>query len=181
MSHGVENFRAADLARVPGLLSLSRIALAVAFPFVLRSPTLALLVLFAAAASDIADGWYARHFGQVTRAGAIIDPITDKIFVLTVVITLVVRGLLSPLSVLLLSTRELGELPLVVWFLASRHDRSGESANVPGKLATVLQFLTLAAATAGLEHLEIALAASAISGALAAVLYWMRALRSATV
>jgi phosphatidylglycerophosphate synthase len=35
------------------------------------------------------DGWYARKFGQVTATGAAIDPSTGKVFVLTVVGTLV--------------------------------------------------------------------------------------------
>ena len=39
--------------------------------------------------TDLLDGWYARKFGQVTATGAAIDPSTDKVFVLTVVGTLV--------------------------------------------------------------------------------------------
>ncbi len=108
-------------------------------------PRPGLAVLFHAAASDVLDGWYARRFDQVTRTGALIDPITDKVFVLTVVVTLVGRGYLSPISILLLATRELGELPLVVWLLVVHRDFEGARSNGPGKVATVLQFVTIAA------------------------------------
>ena len=66
--------------------------------------------------SDVLDGWYARHFRQVTPTGCVVDPITDKLFVLTIAITLVTTAKLSVGAVVLLSTRELGELPLVLWF-----------------------------------------------------------------
>ena len=84
-----------DLVRIPGLLSLSRVPLAVVFSFVVGRPVLALGVLVGAGLTDVLDGWYARRFGQVTATGAALDPITDKLFVLTVAITLVVTGQLS--------------------------------------------------------------------------------------
>lgn len=43
---------------------------------------IAALVLFIAGAlTDMLDGWIARRFNAVTRAGAILDPIADKVFV----------------------------------------------------------------------------------------------------
>ena len=103
-----------DLVRVPGLLSLSRIPLAVAFALVVDHPSLAFCILVAAGLTDVLDGWYARRFRQVTATGAALDPVTDKLFVMTVAIALVVTGHLSVVAVFLLSTREIGELPLVL-------------------------------------------------------------------
>jgi CDP-diacylglycerol--glycerol-3-phosphate 3-phosphatidyltransferase/cardiolipin synthase len=177
-------YRVRDLLRVPGLLSLSRVPLAAAFPLVAQRPAIALAVLVAAGLSDVLDGWYARRFGQVTATGAAIDPTTDKVFVLTVVITLVVLGRLSWVEVLLLSTRELGELPLVLWIASSRRARTQRaahpSANALGKLGTVSQF---AAATAALFRLQrethgLVIAASFL-GVVAAANYWLRAFREA--
>jgi CDP-diacylglycerol--glycerol-3-phosphate 3-phosphatidyltransferase/cardiolipin synthase len=67
-------YRARDLVRVPGLLTLMRVPLAAAFPFVLGRPLVALGVLAAAGLSDVLDGWYARRFGQVTPTGTALDP-----------------------------------------------------------------------------------------------------------
>jgi phosphatidylglycerophosphate synthase len=174
-------YRARDLVRVPGLLSLLRLPLAVAFPFAIERPGVAFALLCAAGFSDMADGWYARKFGQVTPTGVALDPTTDKLFVLTVAIALVRGGLLSAVDVLLLSTREIAELPLVLWIAASTRARSRRAAhpaaNVPGKLATVFQFATATAALFRSTELQWMIAATALAGSFAATTYWLRELR----
>lgn len=175
-------YRARDLLGVPGLLSLSRLPLAAAFPYVVERPIAALAVLAAAASSDVLDGWYARRFGEVTPTGAALDPATDKLFVLTVAITLVCGGHLSVRDVLLMSTREVAELPLVLAIAASSRLRVRRaalaSANVPGKVATTLQFVTATAALVGAPHLRWMIGATAVAGVVAAATYWVRAFRS---
>src|SRR5512138_942578 len=59
------------------LLSAVRIPLAIAFPFV--SNEVRLVLLGAAAASDLLDGQIARRFGS-SALGAVIDPVADKLF-----------------------------------------------------------------------------------------------------
>jgi cardiolipin synthase (CMP-forming) len=173
-------FRSRDLFLVPSLLSFTRIPLAALFPFVLSSRPAALAVLCLAGASDMLDGWYARRFGQVTPAGAVVDPVTDKLFVLSVVTTLVVARVLPLMSVVLLSTREIGEVPLLFWFFVSHRLRraraSKAAANLPGKLATGFQFFTIAAALLGAPYANAMLFATAAAGAVAAIVYWMREL-----
>lgn len=48
----------------------------------------ALGVFVLAAASDGVDGWVARRFGQVSKFGAFIDPLADKLLLLAGVVTL---------------------------------------------------------------------------------------------
>ena len=167
---------------VPTILSLARIPLAALFPIVVGEPVLSLLVLVLAALSDVLDGWYARTKGQVTAAGAVIDPITDKIFVLTVAVTLVWTERLTGIEMLLLSTREIGELPLVLWLGASRDARRARaktgSANLPGKIATALQFAAITAALFSAAYLDVLVWATAFAGILAAISYWLRAIRT---
>jgi cardiolipin synthase len=173
-------YRVRDLFVLPGLLSLSRVPLAAAFPFVLNRPAAAFAVLVIAGATDLLDGWVARRYGLVTATGAALDGITDKLFVLTIAITLVVSGLLPLEAVLLLSTRELGEAPLVAWFVLSPSARARRtehpSANVPGKVATALQFVAVALAVARAPATGYFVGVAAIAGAVAAVSYWRRAL-----
>jgi CDP-diacylglycerol--glycerol-3-phosphate 3-phosphatidyltransferase/cardiolipin synthase len=174
-------YRARDLVGVPGLLSLLRVPLAILFPFVLGRPPLALFILAAAGTSDVLDGWYARRFHQVTATGSALDPVTDKIFVAAVAIALVVRGRLLPSDVILLGVRELAELPLVVWLATSQWARrlrtKHPAANVPGKLATVLQFAAVTVAILGSPLRPVLVWSTAIAGAFAAASYWLRALR----
>jgi CDP-diacylglycerol--glycerol-3-phosphate 3-phosphatidyltransferase/cardiolipin synthase len=171
-------YRARDLVRVPGLLSLARLPLAVAFPFALGHPFAAVSVLAAAGLSDVLDGWYARRTGQVTPTGSALDPVTDKLFVITVAVSLVLGHYLAVLDVLLLSTREVAELPLVAWLAANRHARQRRaehpSANAPGKLATALQFGTATAALFRMPRLEWLVYGTAAAGLLAALSYWVR-------
>ncbi len=174
-------YRARDLVRIPGLLSLSRLPLAAAFPFALERPVAALSILGAAAASDALDGWYARRTGQVTPTGAALDPLTDKLFVLTVAVALVRGGCLSVADVLLLGTREVAELPLVLAIAMSPRLRVRRAelatANAPGKLATMLQFVTVTGALVRVHHLRWMIVATALAGVFAAATYWLRALR----
>jgi len=175
-------YRAADLVTMPGLLSLARIPLGAAFPFVVERPAVALGVLVVSALTDVMDGWWARTFNRATPTGAVLDPMTDKLFVGAVVGTLVVTGALSPFAILLLSTREIGELPLVLYLASSRSARKKRAeqpkANLPGKLATVLQFGCVALAIMHQAVLGPLLWITGGMGAFAATSYWIRALRT---
>lgn len=172
---------ARDLALPPNLMSLARLPLAVLFPFVATRPGLALAVLCCAGLTDVLDGWLARRAGQVTRIGAIVDPIADKVFALTVVATLLQSGKLPLWGIPALLAREILELPLALWIALSRRFRgrrlSAASANIPGKLATTVQFAAVLTAIALPVALPAMLAAAAIAGAAAGVSYWGRQLR----
>ena len=176
------DYRARDLLLPPGLLSLARIPLAVCFPFLIGNPPAALGILLLAGLTDVLDGWVARRYGMVTATGSALDPVTDKIFVLTVAVTLVASGQLAVSAVLLLSTRELAELPLVIYFAVSpRAHGTGTphpTANAAGKLVTILQFATVSWALFSGPGLDLWIAATALAGTLAAVSYWRRALRT---
>lgn len=177
--------RLRPLLSAPGLLSLSRIPLAACFALLVEVPAAAFAVLLIAGITDVLDGWLARRLGIVSPTGAVLDPITDKLFVLTVVVTLVVTDKLSVVDVLWLSTRELGELPLVVWFVLNRRARAARadhpSANLPGKLATLLQFVAIGWALFHGPHLGLWIGLVASAGVVAAVSYWRRALRAHAV
>jgi cardiolipin synthase (CMP-forming) len=174
-------YRARDVLLVPGLLSLARIPLAVCFAFASGNPTAALVVLVLAGCTDVLDGWAARRLGQVTPTGVVLDGITDKLFALTVAVTLVVDGRLSVLSVLLLSSREIVEFPLLLRYALSRRARQSRAerptANVFGKLATVLQFVAIGAALLRAPQAGVWIAATAVVGAIAGISYWRAALR----
>lgn len=171
-----------DLKLPPNVVSLTRFPLAVLFPLLIPSPGAAFAVLLAAGLTDVVDGWLARKNGQVTPIGAIVDPIADKTFALTVVVTLLVRGMLPLWAIPALLVREIFEAPLVLWLFAtrSRRDkrRAEASANIPGKIATVAQFAAVMSALAMPEVLDTILIVAAVAGALAGVSYWVRALKA---
>ncbi|HET9930999.1 MAG TPA: CDP-alcohol phosphatidyltransferase family protein [Polyangiaceae bacterium] len=179
-SGGVGEYRLHYLVQAPSLISWSRLLFAALFPWAASTPWSALLVLALAGASDVLDGWVARRYGLVTATGAVVDGITDKVFALVVVVTLLEQGRAPWASLALLGAREIGELPLVVWLAVSRAARHARTvnakANVLGKAATVLQFVTVGAMLGGISRLGVLLGATALVGVLAAVSYWLREL-----
>lgn len=162
------------------MVSLARLPLAALFPLLVWNPGAAFAVLLAAALTDVVDGWLARRNGQVTTLGAIIDPIADKTFALVVVVTLLVERMLPLWAVPALLMREIFEMPLVLWLFATRRSRSDRQvearANIPGKLATVLQFGAVMSALAIPSALDALLGLAAVAGAFAGIAYWVRAL-----
>lgn len=123
------------------LISLLRIPLAVAFVVADRAE-LRVAVLVAAAASDYADGWVARRFRQGSRAGEIIDPLTDKAFVVTALATLVHTGALAVTEVLILIARDVVTLlGFAVGLML--HLRIRYRSRFSGKVVTTLQLATV--------------------------------------
>jgi CDP-diacylglycerol--glycerol-3-phosphate 3-phosphatidyltransferase/cardiolipin synthase len=177
----VERFDFRDLLTIPGLLTLVRAPLAAAFPLAFDRPMVAVGILAAAGISDVLDGWWARRTGQMTLTGAIVDPVLDKVFVLTVAVSLLYGEALSLSAVLLLGVRDLVELPLMAWLLsrprllAARAKRV--KANIVGKAVTALQFGTVIAALFGTRYADGLAAVTGMAGLGAGVVYWVGMLR----
>ncbi|HET9958690.1 MAG TPA: CDP-alcohol phosphatidyltransferase family protein [Polyangiaceae bacterium] len=173
-------YRAKDLLLWPNLVSFTRLPLAYAFVEHVRETSTALVILAVSGFTDVLDGFLARRLGMATPTGAVVDGVTDKIFALTVLVTLIARAQLSPLSALLLGTREFGELPLVVWWALHRERRRAKAedprANWLGKAVTVLQFACVALVLSSNRFALVLIATTAVLGVGAAVSYWRREL-----
>jgi len=78
--------RSTSFFLLPNLLSAARIAAGPVLAWVVltaQAPALAVAIVVAAALTDLLDGLAARTTGRVSELGAVLDPIADKIFVLT--------------------------------------------------------------------------------------------------
>jgi phosphatidylglycerophosphate synthase len=134
------------LATLPNLVSLSRLPMAAAFPFVPGVEERVLLIA-AAAATDILDGYLARIRGSTTKLGALIDPIADRCFVMIAVGVLWYESTLTPLATFILVSRDLAVIgAFVVTRFSPRMRRVPFMARPAGKVVTVLQLTTLATA-----------------------------------
>lgn len=167
-----------DAFHVPGLISMTRFPLALVFPFVWSRPALAATVLVAAGVSDVLDGFWARRFHQTTPMGAVLDPIMDKLFVLVVATTLIAVHAVSPVEAILLATREIVEVPLVLYVIATHVTRE-HGANWAGKMTTALQFLAVGFVLVHAPHRAVAIGATAVAGVVAGATYWARVLGAA--
>src|SRR5699024_8330864 len=70
------------------------------------SALLALAVFVIASVTDFLDGYVARHYNQVTTFGKFMDPLADKILVITAMIWFVSVGLLPVWALVIVVARE---------------------------------------------------------------------------
>ena len=156
----------AELRRLPNVLSLSRLLLAVLFVPAGHVARIALICL--AGATDFLDGWLARRTNTTTRWGALVDPIADRVFVLVAIVTYVLNGQLSVVESLLLLSRDIATaLSFFVARTVPRLRGIEFKARFPGKIVTVLQLVTLLALVVGAQPLRPFIALVALASALA--------------
>ncbi|KJU86705.1 CDP-diacylglycerol--glycerol-3-phosphate 3-phosphatidyltransferase [Candidatus Magnetobacterium bavaricum] len=92
---------------IPTLLTLSRIVLIPVFILVTPgNPLLGAVVFGIASITDFLDGYLARHLGQITDFGIIMDPVADKFLVISALFLLVSMGSLSVWLAIIITVRE---------------------------------------------------------------------------
>ena len=138
-----------ELGTLPNLLTLVRLPLAGMIWLAPQSPAWLLLLMVAAAVSDLLDGWFARRAGaSQDGVGAWLDPICDKAFILSVLVAVWVTREPPLWMALVASLREVVLLPLVIARLTVPRLRNGGipwRAMLLGKATTVMQFALFAA------------------------------------
>jgi len=101
-----------DSLNVPNVLTVGRICLIPVFVLVFMEPTpdrsmLAAVIFTVAAVTDLLDGYIARRTGQITKLGKLLDPLADKLLVLSALILLMSVDRVSALVAILIIAREL--------------------------------------------------------------------------
>ena len=66
----------------------------------------ALAVYIVASLTDLADGYIARKYNQITDFGKLLDPLADKLMVLSVMLSLVLKGILPALPLIIIAVKE---------------------------------------------------------------------------
>lgn len=157
-------------APLPNLLTLLRLVAGLVFPFC--NQTWRLLLLLYAGISDAIDGEIGRRLSATSDFGKLVDPIADKVVIISVAATLVWEGTLTWWQLLLVASRDLAVIAITVvsWTLGC-WDRMLTSPLVIGKIATGIQFLFLLAAVAIPDLISILVPPVALLVGLAAAAY----------
>ena len=127
---------------IPNLLSYLRLAL---IPLILwlycyhHAYTVAAWIMALSAATDVVDGWIARHFNMVTDWGKIIDPIADKLTQIAICFCLAWRFIPVRFMLIFLIAKELYMGIISIIFI--RKTDKVESSVWYGKATTVIFFL----------------------------------------
>ncbi|MCE1177614.1 MAG: CDP-alcohol phosphatidyltransferase family protein [Micrococcales bacterium] len=121
---------------LPNALSMLRLLLVPVFLWALFTSRdgLAMAVLMVSGASDYFDGKIARRFGLVSRMGQLLDPIADRLYILTTILALGWREIIPWWLVGLLLARDL--FIVVLALIGRRHKVTDIAVHFIGKAAT---------------------------------------------
>ena len=85
------------------MIPVFMLALYLEFPF---DDIIALVIFILASVTDFIDGYVARHFNQITDFGKFMDPLADKLLVISAMLWFVEAGKMSAWAVLIVLARE---------------------------------------------------------------------------
>jgi len=170
------------------IMSMSRVLLVIPMVFLMQDARnnqhWILIIGVAAYVSDLLDGWLARHLGDESKLGRIIDPLADKVFITITVIMMIVVGLIPLWFAIIVVMRD------ILIFLGGMHLRKASGvlvqSNTLGKIAVVSVVIVLVTALFSIDRDSTALLLAMIIslGLLTASLYsygerYVRLLRGA--
>src|SRR4030043_896452 len=174
---------------LPTVLTLSRIFLVPVFIFFVYQHQIAGALIFGIASiTDYLDGYFARHSGEITKLGIILDPLADKFLVVSALIVLVDMERLPAWIAIVIIVREFLVTGLRAIALSKNVIIPAETG---GKIKTTTQMIAILCLILmgsvfdidlydfdlydiGLILIWIALALSVISGLQYALSFWRR-------
>lgn len=135
-----------NIWNVPNVLTMVRLALIPVFVilFILGYDKMSLLTFMVASFTDLLDGYLARKNNQITDFGKLMDPLADKLMVVTALICQGVKGVFPWPAIVLVMLKEMVMIFGATYML--NHDivvyanLSGKAAQFSFILALVLSF-----------------------------------------
>jgi len=132
---------------VPNILTTMRFFLIPVFVVIIFSDSehalmVSLGVFLIAGITDVLDGFIARKYNLITKFGTVMDPLADKLMLLTVLICYTIKDMIPIWIVLVMVTKELLMIigGLYLYYCKEEHV---VPSNKFGKLATVLFYVAI--------------------------------------
>jgi len=134
------------LKDLPNLISIARILLSLPVAYLLLEERFgeALLLFFIAGVSDAVDGYLAKRFGWHSRLGSILDPLADKILLITSFLCLTLVDIIPLWLLVMVFGRDL----IIIIGAAAFHIFVGQYEMAPtwiSKINTTLQIVLVLA------------------------------------
>ena len=127
---------------LPNILSFLRLPLA--FLLLDESPMVRTVAIIGAGMTDFLDGRLARHFKQTSRFGTVLDPLTDKFFVMMALGIFIAEGRISFLEVGTMLSRDIAVGLFGLYLIITGNFGKYKIRSIwSGKVMTTLQFFVL--------------------------------------
>lgn len=116
------------------------------------SETLRVALIATALLTDGLDGYLARRYKMETKLGAILDPLTDKFFVMVALFVSYTNNLIAPWQIVAFLSRDIALFVLTVRAFFKGPLLSHPVRSIwPGKATTTLQFVVLTLLMSGYQ------------------------------
>jgi len=133
---------------IPNVMSFARIILIPIFMvlylnesfYIIGIPIFAMLVFLLGFALDILDGIIARNFNQESRLGKVLDPLSDKLFRLSILLCFMIKNVLPLYVFIILLVVDIASI-IIATYLYFKHITV--QANIAGKISTAFMCLAL--------------------------------------
>ena len=109
MSEPLDDQVSAQILTIPNVLSMARLVLIPVFIWVALVPEAdgwAFAILAISSVTDWLDGVIARRFSMISRVGQLLDPIADRLFVVSTILVLAIRDIVPWWLVVVLVMRD---------------------------------------------------------------------------
>lgn len=109
----------------------------------IRDELSAVFIIFVlASVSDLLDGYVARNFGRVTVLGAMLDPLADRLLLISILVLVWAKGLAWSWLCVLLIARE--ALSIAGYQLVRSLGYDAMSVSMMGKISSAMSMISLA-------------------------------------
>jgi cardiolipin synthase len=165
---------------IPNILTLFRLFLIPIFILLFFSNIFnylfySVLIFLVAGITDILDGYIARKYNLITKLGTVLDPLADKLMIITVLSCLVIKKYI-PLWILIVVS--IKETFMILAGIRLYNKNTIIPSNKLGKLTTILFYLAILILTFNIEFGNYCLYVSVISALIAFINYFILCLKS---
>jgi cardiolipin synthase len=159
---------------IPNALTIIRFLLIPGFVYFFFSPMeygirIAIVIFVIAGLTDILDGYIARRYNLITRLGIVLDPLADKLMLLTVLISITLKNQIPFWIIVVVAIKET-LLILGAISLFNDHDIV-VPANRFGKISTIAFYIAILAVAFELPYRQLLLDGFVVLTIVALVVY----------
>lgn len=99
-----------------------------------------IIIFFVAGFTDILDGYIARNFNMITKLGTVLDPLADKLMLITVLTCFTIKGYIPMFIIIILLIKELS---MIFTGIILYQQNIIIPANIFGKASTFLFYISI--------------------------------------